>query len=369
MNSQNIPPKLLVIARSGRMLAQMAVDAGFLPFVIDCFCDEDTRQLAKEAVKVASLELADLRPVLKAMRTEHGLQYVVYGSGFEPCASSLDFLEHDWVVLGNSASVFKQIQDKCAFFEQLTALSIGYPETVFSAPGDKGSWLLKPMRGEGGVGVRRYLKGVTLGGGEHCWQKFVEGDVLSVLFVASKQRVEVLGFNQQWTASIDDEQPFLFGGVANRAEVSIEHQLLLREWLVKLVAVYPLRGLGSLDFIVSDGRCYLLEINARVPASAQLYGKRVFMRHVQACLDEWGDVDVECCEPAAYQVIYAKQSVMIPDSRSWPDWVVDRPNSGAIIGKGQPICSIIARGNSPIQVDECLRQRQEIIENCLNTGC
>ncbi len=161
----------------------------------------------------------------------------------------------------------------------------------------------------------------------------------------------------------------MFAGVSNHAEVSVANQRLLAEWLAKLVRVYPLQGLGSLDFMLVDGRCYVLEINARIPASAQLYGQSVFIRHVQACLNVFDDADIGQVVPTAYQIIYAQRPIEIPESISWPDWVVDRPGIGAIIGKGQAICSIITKGENTRQVSELLHLRQRFIENILNTGC
>lgn len=368
MIKTDIPPTLLVIARSARMLAKMAVDAGFVPVAIDCFADTDTRRLALDAVKVPSLDLAGVRPAVDAMRGKYGLTHVVYGSGFEECTETLAFLEQDWVVLGNSVEVFKRFQDKPAFFDNLAALSIPCPETLFSPAIDGGNWLVKPMLGEGGVGIRRHDPNHAVNSSECYWQRFLEGEPLSVLFVACRGQANVLGFNRQWAVAIEQDQPFLFAGVANHADVSAEHRRQVSEWLTKLARIYPLRGLGSLDFIVAEGRCYLLEINARIPASAQLYDESVFTRHVQACLGVLEDADIEPPLPAAYQIVYAQKDTWIPCDVSWPDWAVDRPDGGAFIGKGQPICSIIATGKSPSQAAEHLRCRQQVIEKLLNTG-
>lgn len=364
MNSLKVSSKLLVIARSARMLAQMAVDAGFAVVAIDCFADADTRQIVLDVVKVSSLGVGDVSPALEAMRKAHGLTYVVYGSGFEDCTETLVFLEKNWVVLGNLASVYRLFQDKQKFFNHLDELSIRHPETAFNSPGHGDSWLVKPMRGEGGGKIVYYDPDSDVTQVDCYWQRVQEGETLSVLFVACQGAARVLGFNRQWV--VGGGRSFVFAGVSNHAQVSPQNQALMSEWLAKLLRVYPLQGLGSLDFIVHNHHCYMLEINARIPASAQLYGSSVFNLHCQACLGQLGDV--EPAQPSAYQVVFASKDTLIPIGLRWPEWVVDRPVDGSFIGQGQPVCSIIAAGKSAEQVEARLRRKLKFIEHFLKIG-
>ncbi|MCQ8128550.1 ATP-grasp domain-containing protein [Methylomonas rivi] len=365
MSNLKLPSKLLVIARSARMLAQLAVDAGFQAVAVDCYADLDTVALAAETVKVDNLAAAIIQPVIEALASRHGLTHMVYGSGFEHYAESLDYLESRLILLGNTAALFRRFQDKPAFFQHLKQLSIKHPETVFSAPAEGGDWLLKPMRGEGGVGIARFADGQTVDARRFYWQRYLVGEAFSVLFAAGLGQVRVLGFNRQWAVG-NDKRRYLFAGVSNHADVSPRNRALLAEWLEKLVGLYPLQGLGSLDFIVHDGECHVLEINARIPASAQLYGTSVFNKHCLACLGVIDDAD--WVRPAGFQIIFARNELLVPVGLSWPEWAVDRPAGGVFIGKGAPVCSIIAAGNDAAQVETRLRHRQIIIDNFINTG-
>jgi predicted ATP-grasp superfamily ATP-dependent carboligase len=358
--------QLLVIANSARMLTQMAVNAGFLPIAVDCYADEDTRFLSLDVVKVASLAVADIHAAIDGVIKKYAVKYLLYGSGFETQLSSLDFLESRFIVLGNSLKLFRQFQDKADFFRNLKLLSINYPESVFSPPVAGGNWLIKPMQGHGGQDVAWFDGSQALICGDFYWQRYQAGEAFSVLFVACNDQVSVLGFNRQWGCS-NHVQEFLFAGIKNHAAVSEKNQALLGNWLQALVEIYPMQGLGSLDFIVYHETCYLLEINARIPASAQLYGKSVLNLHLQACmgrLPDWGFSQV----PAGYQIIYADRSVRIPAGLRWPHWVVDRPKAGVFIGKGQPICSIIASVNDADEVENQLQRQQKIIASLLNMG-
>jgi len=359
--------KLLVIAQSGRMLAQMAVAAGFTPLVVDCFADTDTRQLAPATVKVASLAVADVAEAVSGLRRKHGLTQLVYGSGFEQHTETLAFLAQDWQILGNPAALFRRFQDKQDFFRQLAALAIPYPPTLFAPPDSGAGWLYKTRQGEGGQGVRHFNAKVDIGHSHGYWQRRLDGEPMSVTFVAGGGKLKILGFNRQWSAATA-QQPYLFAGVVSQADLPVEHQALLTEWLQKLLTVYPLQGLGSLDFLWLTAGCYVLELNARIPASAQLYGATVFSGHVLACQGDWQEDYALPPSPWAYQIVYAPRDVQMPAAVCWPDWLVDRPENGAIIGKGQPICSIISAIDRPAQAADCLSGYRQFIENILNTG-
>ena len=365
MNNLTIPAKILLIAHSARMLVQLAVWAGYTPIAIDCFADTDTQTLALDTVKVDSLGLPDMRIAVESVAELHGLTHVIYGSGFEGYMESLQFLQSQFVVLGNSVELMQLLQDKQAFFDQLEQLGICYPQSVLSKPFDDAEWLLKPMRGEGGVGISVFSRNDCADSKDVYWQRRLNGEVYSVLFVASQGQMKQLGFNRQWPVDAEAGD-FVFSGICNHAELAPESRSLLTEWLEKLVGVYPLQGVGSLDFILHDQQCYLLEINARIPASAQLYGQSILTLHCQACAGVLGEI--KPVEPLGYQVVFAAQDTVIPAGIVWPDWSIDRPADGAFIGKGRPVCSIIAGGIDADQVVKHLRHQKNIIEQLLNTG-
>ncbi|MGR8930180.1 MAG: ATP-grasp domain-containing protein [Gammaproteobacteria bacterium] len=368
MDKGRVIRNVLVIARSARMLAQLANDSGFCSVAVDCYADEDTQGMTLETIKVSSLALRDVQAALIAVRNKYALTHVVYGSGLEHYLETLDYLERHWRLLGNSPAIFRSYQNKPAFFDQLAELGIPFPETVFSPPTQKGHWLLKPARSEGGLEISRYGSAVVAEAGAWYWQRYLPGQPMSVLFSVSQGKVGILGFNRQWTTEIDGKHPFMFAGVVNRAQLSELNRRQLLDWLTKLAGVYSLKGFASLDFILFDGKCYLLEINPRIPASAQLYGDSAFSWHVKACHDELAASDFGLPEPKAYQIIFATDSLTVPYDVNWPNWAIDRPVGGSFISKGHPICSIIASGKCAEQVMNTLRRRQNFIEKLFKTG-
>lgn len=328
MKNENInlvKPYWLIIATSGRMLAQAAWLEGFDVLVVDCFADLDTRKFAKKVIRVHSLSIENLTFALEQFKSFE-IAGVVYGSGFENHVESLYFLEKHFVLIGNSAAVFERVQDKREFFKALDVLKIPYPQTHFSFPKNETNWLTKPLAGQGGVGINSQQTNIY-------WQQFCGGQSGSVLFLNS----EIIGFNTQWTHG-----NFLFAGISNHSDLNNSQKKQLALWVEKLILYFNLRGLNSLDFIHNENEIFVLEINPRPSASMQLYDLPFFSLHIGLTNSITAQRDF-----SAYQIIYAPHSFIIPKNFNWLKNCHDVPQSGVIIRKDSPICSMIARGMQP----------------------
>lgn len=346
---------ILVIASSARMLAQTARASGFKPLVIDLFADLDTQSYAEDFKQITSLAKQHLQPVVDYFIKRYQVDQVVYGSGFENHPESLRYLNSSLFMLGNSPDIFIRLHDKPAFFAALNQLTIPYPSVCFSQPDQFEDGLIKPMRGQGGIGIRRYL-GQEMGSDSY-WQRYQSGSPYSVLFLADGLHVQLVGFNSQWTTSLDDGREFIFSGIINSCDLSAKQQMQVVEWLKKLVPLFNLKGLNSLDFINDGDNSWLLEINPRPSASMQLYEADLFKRHISASLSELTD-DHHINGYTAYQVVYAQHDIMIPDGFLWPEGCVDLPESGVICRIGQPICSIMSHKMQPHLVMSALQTQQ-----------
>lgn len=352
----------MIVAGSGRMLAQAASNAGMRPLVIDLFSDQDTQSYAEDFRQVESLAEQDLAPAVDYFIERYAVIHVIYGSGFEYYPESLYYLNSRLIMLGNDPDAFARQLDKPAFFSTLDDLNIPYPEVAFDGPDPVDAWLLKPMQGQGGIGIRRYQSGDDVKAPVY-WQKFQAGTQHSVLFLADGQQVQVIGFNSQWPVRLSEAQEFVFSGVVNSCDLPEMHKTAITDWLMKMVPVFGLKGLNSLDFIHADDCSYVLEINPRPSASMQLYDQDLLVRHIQSCA---GVISVARLPEAAplqvgYQIVYAVHDLIIPDRFEWPEWCMDLPESGDMCRTGQPICSIIAHQKNSRSVVEQLRTKQQLI--------
>jgi uncharacterized protein len=356
----DFPEYVLIIASSGRMLAQAAKHAGMKPLVIDLFADQDTQDYAEAFRQIPSLAEQHLAEPINHFMTRYGVAHVIYGSGFEQHTESLHDLSSRLIVLGNAPDDFAKQHDKSAFFSILEHLDIPHPDVCFSAPDNAGDWLVKPMQGQGGVGIKRYHPKDPIDAAVY-WQKFQAGTQHSALFLADGKKMRIIGLNTQWSVNLNENQEFMFSGIMNCCALLNSQTKLITDWLEKLVPVFALKGLNSMDFILSGKQCWVLEINPRPSASMQLYAGDLISRHIKASLGELTE-NSPYAGCTGFQIIYAGYDVSIPEGFEWPHWCMDLPESGFICRIGQPICSIIAHQNSAQSVMNELLIKQHTLQ-------
>lgn len=356
---------LLVISQSARMITKLAKQCGYQVVAIDCFADNDTQSMALETIKIENLSQSNLETALSNVKQRYVISLVLYGSGFENYLDSLNYLEQQFSLIGNPSELVRKLQNKPEFFKTLDRLDIVHPAVCFTTPVEfKNQWLSKPMNSAGGQGIQFHPTAPINVNQPHYWQRYIKGKSYSLLFLANQHDAIVIGYNQQFTHSLEPHL-FIFSGIHNRASLPESLTRQMSEVLQRILTIYPLQGLGSLDFIVHDQTAYLLEINPRIPASAQLYDAKILQHHLLACQKQQLPKRLPTPQFAGYQVIYAPDTITIDASINWPAWVYDQPTSGAIIGKNQALCSIIAAVEQSDQLQPLLSERQLFVENLL----
>lgn len=337
----------------------MAWQEGYCVLAIDCYGDRDMQRYVHESQKIASLAPEMLMPAVAYFRTRYTIDDAIYGSGFEHFSDSLALLAACLPLSGNSPATFAQLQDKPFFFNALKKHRIPFPATRFSPPKSTKNWLIKPLNGLGGVGISHCAKATHNNGASTVYfQKYQAGQSHSVLFLSDGRDVDVIGFNTQYC-----RPDFLFLSVINDANLRPSQHALLTHWLVQLSRFFSLQGLHSLDFIASKTQLFVLEINARPPASAQLYNAALITRHLKPdCITRHR---IHVHDVCGYHLVYAKTQTRIPARYLWPNACADVPPNNAIIRQDLPICSIIAHKKSVHDVQHTFAIIQQHIERSL----
>ena len=343
------------------MLAEAAKKADLDALVIDIYADQDTQNYAVAVTQAASLARADIAGAVDELIVQYGVKHVIYGSGFEYYPDTLHYLATRLQIIGNSPDIFKRVLDKPTFFKLLDKLAIPYPSVSFVVPGHADDWIIKPLQGQGGIGIQVYNP-LAVVPDDVYWQQQQKGTAHSVLFLAAGTQVQVVGFNTQWTQCLSDDQAFMFAGIINTCALGMQQKKTVSGWLVQLVADLQLKGLNSLDFISNGEQLWVLEINARPSASMQLYSADLLTRHIQACQGNLVAI-TEQQTVTGLQIVYAQRTLHISEYFLWPSGCKDIPDAGTRCQIAQPVCTVMAQHEQAQQV------YAELLLNQLNLNC
>jgi predicted ATP-grasp superfamily ATP-dependent carboligase len=359
---------VVVIGNSVRYLAQSAKMAGAEIVSVDAFGDLDTRLASISHERAANASPHALLHAGEAMLRDHPGSWL-FGAGFESDAYALaSFTRRHRGLLGNDPAVMQLLAEPQCWFSLLRELDIAYPEVAFEAPRALSGWLFKPDGGCGGWLVRRALDADA--DADHragYYQRFVAGSLCSLVFAADGAEIGTVGFNRLF-ARYPAAGDFRFAGAINGLVASHAAKSQMVAAAQRLTRTLGLRGVNGLDFVMRNGEPQLLELNARPPATLELYETVLprggFQCHTDACRGRLPRVRTpESVE--GLRVVYARRTLRVP-AIDWPAWVTDRPASGECVLAGQPLCTVHANAGDMETVAGRLRQHIDAVDRLLN---
>ncbi|HEY9277398.1 MAG TPA: ATP-grasp domain-containing protein [Methylotenera sp.] len=376
---------------SARPFVDAAVKAGYAVTAIDAFADVQTATVAEKVMVVtygrSGFDADALMVALDALDLSR-FDGFVYGSGFESQPELLLKLAEQLPLIGNCSSTVAAVKTPAVFFAALQRLNINYPDVCYAYQETHASaYLIKVAGGSGGTHVRSANAHDCLLEGEYYYQKKISGRPVSLLFLADKHDIEVVGFNEQWL-SPSPESPYRYGGAVSHVELSTSVQQQLINAAQKLTVAFGLLGLNSLDAIVAetesaeyasrpDGEVLVLEINPRLSATFDLYSsaeQNLFERHVNVCLNH-DDLNQNAAYQSSLQckahaIVYATKNMALSAPIVWPDWMSDTPPLSKkvfTISIGEPVCTVLAYADTANMAKKIAQSRVEIIQNLLQS--
>jgi uncharacterized protein len=366
---------LLIMANSGRAMAESAIRGGYSVTVLDGFCDQDTLAVADcwpMSQGFAELDAAAFIEEMTSPFPQHPCG-VVYGAGLEGASSLLSALSAHCRLFGNDPSVLEMLRTPRRFFSLLNRLRIPYPEVCFTPPYSAAgeAWLIKRAGSCGGQGVAYFDRRHSAADSASYYQRYLTGRVMSVLFIADGIRHRTIGYNRLGMNTSNAPAPFLYAGAVGQASLRGPHRRRVERMVEKLVSELALRGVNSLDFMLNDDGIFALDLNPRPTATLELYEHLVqdgwMKHHVNACLGELPVVPLlGSAVMHGHQIVYAPWTIEVPAAMVWPHWVKDRPSPGARIAEGQPLCNLFAEGAGADDVETLLDQYQDEILQMLS---
>lgn len=351
--------RILIVGLTTRAIAESARRAGCEIVTIDLFGDADQKRLC-ENVSLRERRLPySARAFLSVARELH-CDAVAYTGGLENEPGLVAALAAGKILLGNGPGTLRRVRDPGILFPFLVSRGFLAPRTIAAgAPAPRGgAWLLKPVRSGGGRGVRAW-DGRPIPAGA-ILQEYVEGVSASCVLVADGRRCALLGASEQ----LRGPEGFLYGGnlfpLAAPA-AAVEEVRAIGE---ALTAEFGLLGLNGFDFILREDRPVLVEVNPRYCASMELVeratGAALFGLHLDVFRGALPGSRAPGSGVWGKAIVYAVATVAVGDTRPWIErGVRDVPPPGALVRKGQPICTVLAHDATRAGCLRLLKARAE----------
>ena len=358
-------PALIVVGASARSLAASAARAGFAPLAIDVFGDSDTRALSAASICLEGglargLSEAALIRAIDAMLEVFRPIGIVY-CGFDDRPYLIAAMGRRARVIGNHSATMARAKNPWSLARLCAECGVLHPEIAAQAPSDPTGWLVKKRGGSGGAHIHDATPD-DRGAPGHYFQRRISGEGCSALFAADGESAEIIGLSAQWTAPTR-LQPFRYGGAVGPISLPPAQTKIITHTIRSLTPRLGLVGLNSADFIVDGEAVWLLEINARLGATLDVFDSfdgGLTKRHIAAC-----EGRLTPHAPAgpikAAAIVYAPGDIVVRDSVGWPAWAADRSMTGIRISSGEPLCTVFATGPTVDLARSCVAERARSI--------
>ncbi len=379
----------VLVGVSARALLESAVASGYQAMAIDYFADQDCRWRGEAfrldelgfAAAAGNLLPAAAKVVLSRPDWRQHYQGLVYAAGPENWPDGLPWWEKTGLLWGNSATTLQQVrnlQECSAVLPAGCFLPPFYTPAAWRRQSGKGvRWLVKPVNSGGGRGIRWLADNSRLAEAQvtalsnkknpYIIQQFIPGIPASVTFIADGEQAVIMGTSRQLLPQAG-RYPVRFDYAGSIVPLDLPAGQVaaltgpLDQVVNRLTRTGRLKGINTLDFIVNQQGIWLLEVNPRWSASAELIerwrGERLFARHLAAVAadSKWaaGISLSSACQSAGYwgkKIIYARKTITVQATDAalrhyYRQGLRDIPLPGTCITGGQPLCTVLAWGKT-----------------------
>lgn len=279
-----------------RPLAQSARRAGVDAGSVDFFGDRDHRRSLPVLSLRSSGQERYSADALVRLSARVEAREVAYGADLENHPDLVARIGRGRRLLGNGPAVLRRVRDPRALAASLSASGLPAPRTL--APGEAPSpdagdraWLLKPVRGGGGRGIRPWVPGAPVPEDRYL-QERVGGTPVSVLFASDGRSARLLAATEMlvgrerlgadgltYCGSLlalppgGPPLPPAPGGPVRAAGAGPDRGFPLQEaraLVAHLARAFGLRGLNGVDGVLAGGRIWPVEVNPRWTAAMEL---------------------------------------------------------------------------------------------------
>ncbi len=269
---------------------------------------------------------------------------ILIGSGFaETISEDITSNRNNY---GNNFKTIKKTKSKF-FFEELQKQKIRFPR-ITKNPKKNGRWLVKEYQSFGGIKVKPFKQSKKINEKAY-FQKFIDGDLISVQFFVENTNIEVLAICDQITSN-SQKGLFLVKSLITK---KIQNKLSKKIYsLVKKVSkTFSLKGINNLDLITQGEKVFLLEVNPRPGLSTNILhsiDNNLFKTKAPRRKNSYNGY-------YSTSVIYARKKIKINNKKklflkkiSLSQQFSELPSFGDIIKVDEPICLLHLKSKKKI---------------------
>jgi predicted ATP-grasp superfamily ATP-dependent carboligase len=366
---------LLIIGASARAAAFSALRSQLRPWCGDLFADMDlkarcpTRIVHPANDPEAFLQLARQAPPGPWMFT----------GGLENRPELIAAIARHRPLWGNGPDVLSVARSPFQVANLVQQAGLPSPRVL---PGNgnfprKGNWLVKPLAGAGGAGIRRWSNSTTARPSPRrraFFQEFIAGQAFASVYLGDGTSARLLGSTQQLVGeSWLHAGPFRYCGSIGPIDFPAPLIAALQQIGQALTSGSGLRGLFGVDWMWKGEAPWLIEVNPRYTASVEVLEysqglpalalhRGVFEAGTSAPVPRMRDTGV-----VGKAILFARKSLHFPEDGPWaqvlrrPGPVQELPPFADIPGAGQqitarrPILTFFARASMPATCVENLK--------------
>jgi predicted ATP-grasp superfamily ATP-dependent carboligase len=343
--------KVLVAGFNVRNIACSAKRAGHQVFAADCYCDLDLERCATSTAMLSKdRALEELSSCMERYRPEA----LVLGPGLEEAEAKAKRVQ----VFNNPPAEISRVSDKLWLARWLENKGYPFIRTSDSPEGASFPAVVKPRKGAGGMDCRLARDAAELGWSEGTIvQEFVAGRPASVSVIGTGRQARAVAANEQligaaWTGA----EAFRYSGNITPLEPPFPG---LEEMAEEIVSRLGLVGSNGVDFLLTDSGPVVVEVNPRFQGSLDSVematGLNVFQAHVDAFSGLLPNRPATLAS-AGRAIVYAQRDVVAPEI-AIEEWTADVPRPGWQIKRGDPVLSLLARGEGRRKVLSMLQRR------------
>src|SRR5207244_766786 len=262
---------IIIFGGSVRAAAFSALRAGLQPWCADLFADADLRACCP-ALRIPSHKYPSSFQEISGKAPPGPWMYT---GGLENYPDLVERISASRPLWGNGTKALHVARSPVALAKIFRSNEIPFPavhECLKDVP-RQGRWLAKPWRGSGGTGIQLLnsvgakIKSIR----QIYFQEFIEGLPFSAVYVGLERGPKLLGITRQLVGEAWlHAAPFHYCGSIGPMQLEPPIRSRVEKIGNAMTRDGSLRGLFGVDFVLSKGTPWPVEVNPRYPASTEI---------------------------------------------------------------------------------------------------